>query len=111
MNYSLLIIGDCKVDGDGGEIDGGGRDGEGDQWRWLREHFPIPAGCQNRGFCPPKFIDGGGEAAKLFLEILPTPLGFSVSRLYIGDRALSGGCQGLLTHRGRGQVLGHAALV
>jgi hypothetical protein len=32
--------------------------------------------------------------------ILPTPLGFSISRLYIGEGAASGGDQGLLTHRG-----------
>jgi hypothetical protein len=31
---------------------------------------------------------------------LPTPLRFSVPRLYIGKEASSGGCQGLLTHRG-----------
>jgi hypothetical protein len=30
MNYSLLIIGDSKVDGDGGEVDGDGGDGNGD---------------------------------------------------------------------------------
>jgi hypothetical protein len=42
---------------------------------------------------------------------LPTPLGFSVLRLYIGEGASSGGCQGTLTHRGRDQVLGRAALV
>jgi hypothetical protein len=66
MNYSLLIIGDIKVDGDGGEVDEDGGDGDGDRWRWLRGHFPIPAGCRNRDFCPPKFIDGG--AAELFLE-------------------------------------------
>jgi hypothetical protein len=30
MNYSLLIIGDSKVDGDGGEVDGDGADGDGD---------------------------------------------------------------------------------
>jgi hypothetical protein len=42
---------------------------------------------------------------------LPTPLGFSVPRLYIGEGASSGGCQGLLTHRGHGQGLGLAALV
>jgi hypothetical protein len=30
MNYSLLIIGDSKVDGDGGEIDGDSKDGDGD---------------------------------------------------------------------------------
>jgi hypothetical protein len=49
MNYSLLIIGDSKVDGDGG-------------------HFPVPAGCRNRDFYPPKFISGGSGAAELFLE-------------------------------------------
>jgi hypothetical protein len=27
MNYSLLIIGDSKVDGDGGEVDGDGSGG------------------------------------------------------------------------------------
>jgi hypothetical protein len=42
---------------------------------------------------------------------LPTPLGFSVPRLYIGKEASPGGCQGGLTHRGRGQGLGHATLV
>jgi hypothetical protein len=52
MNYSLLIIGDIKVDGDGGETDGDGGDGNGDRWRWLQGHFPVPAGCQNRDFCP-----------------------------------------------------------
>jgi hypothetical protein len=30
MNYSLLIIGDSKVDGDVGEVDGDGRDGDED---------------------------------------------------------------------------------
>jgi hypothetical protein len=68
MNYSLLIIGDSKVDGDGGEADGDGGDGNGDRWRWLRGHFPVPAGCWNRDFCPPKFVGGGGRTAELFLE-------------------------------------------
>jgi hypothetical protein len=40
-----------------------------------------------------------------------TPLGFSVLRLYIGEEASSGDCQGLITHRGRGQGLGRATLV
>ena len=39
---------------------------------------------------------------------LPNPLGFSVPRLYIGEGASSGGCQGILTRRGRGQGLGRA---
>jgi hypothetical protein len=30
MNYSLLVIGDNKVDGDGGEVDGDSGDGDGD---------------------------------------------------------------------------------
>jgi hypothetical protein len=68
MNYSLLIIGDSKVDGDGGEVDGDGGDDDGDQWRWLRGHFPVLAGCQNRDFYPSKFIDDGGEATELSLE-------------------------------------------
>jgi hypothetical protein len=68
MNYSLLIIGDSKVDGDGGEVDGDGGDGDGDRWRWLRGHFPVPAGCRNRDFYLPKFVVGGGGATELFLE-------------------------------------------
>jgi hypothetical protein len=36
MNYSLLIIGDSKVHGDGSKVDGDGGDGDGDRWRWLR---------------------------------------------------------------------------
>jgi hypothetical protein len=66
MNYYLLIIGDSKVDRDGGEVDGDSGDGDGDQWRWLRGHFPIPAGCQNRDFYPPKFVDGDDGATELF---------------------------------------------
>jgi hypothetical protein len=30
--------------------------------------FPVPARCQNRDFCPPKFIGGSGGAAELFLK-------------------------------------------
>jgi hypothetical protein len=40
---------------------------------------------------------------------MPIPLGFSVPRLYIGEGASSGGFQGTLTRRGRGQGPGHAA--
>jgi hypothetical protein len=62
-NYSLLIIGGSKVDRDDGEVNG---DGDGDRWRWIRGHFPIPAGCQNRDFYPSKFVGGGSGAAELF---------------------------------------------
>jgi hypothetical protein len=64
-NYSLLIIGDSNVDEDSGEVNGDCGDGDGDQWRWLRGHFPVLAGYQNRDFCSLKFIGGGGGAAKL----------------------------------------------
>jgi len=40
---------------------------------------------------------------------LPNPLGFSVPRLYIGEGAMSEGCQSLLTQGWRGQGLGRAA--
>jgi hypothetical protein len=73
MNYSLLIIGDSKVDGDGGEVNGDSGDGDGDRWRWLWGHFPIPAGCRNRDFCPPKFICGGGRATELFRKFRRLP--------------------------------------
>ena len=43
-NYSLLIMGISNGDGDGG----------GDRWRWLRGHFLVPAGCQNRDFLSPE---------------------------------------------------------
>jgi hypothetical protein len=44
-------------------------------------------------------------------EISPTPLGFSVPRLYIGEGASSGVAPGFLTPRRRGQGLGRAGLV
>jgi hypothetical protein len=34
------------------------------RWRWLRGQFPVPAGCRNRDFCPPKLVFDGGGAAK-----------------------------------------------
>jgi hypothetical protein len=67
-NYSLLIIGDCKVDRDGSEVDGDGGDDDGDRWRRLRGHFPVPAGCRNKDLCPPKFVFDGGGTAELFWE-------------------------------------------
>jgi hypothetical protein len=44
-------------------------------------------------------------------EKLPTPLGFFISRLYIGEGASSGVAPGLLTPRRHGQGLGHTGLV
>jgi hypothetical protein len=45
------------------------------------------------------------------LEISPTPFGFSVPRLYIGEGASSEGSQGLLTPGWHGQGLGRATYV
>jgi hypothetical protein len=45
------------------------------------------------------------------LEILPTPLGFSVPRLLIGEGASSGVAPGLLTPRWHGPGAGRASLV
>src|SRR5215216_2813535 len=28
--------------------------GDGDQWRWICGHFPVPTGCQNRDFLSPE---------------------------------------------------------
>jgi hypothetical protein len=44
-------------------------------------------------------------------EKLPTPLGFSVPRLYIGEGAMSGVVPGALTPWQRGQAPGRASLV
>jgi hypothetical protein len=38
------------------------------QWRWLRGQFPVPAGCRNVDFCPPKLVFDGGGAAELFVN-------------------------------------------
>ena len=35
-------------------ISNGDGDGGGDRWRWLRGHFPVPAGCRNRDFLSPE---------------------------------------------------------
>jgi hypothetical protein len=29
--------------------------------------FPVPAGCRNRDFCPPKLVFDDGDVAELFL--------------------------------------------
>jgi hypothetical protein len=59
------------------------RDGSRDQCRWLWGHFLVPAGCQNRDFYPPKFIDDGGRVAELFLEnFADSPRVFRPEALY-----------------------------
>jgi hypothetical protein len=51
------------------------------------------------------------QSYRTILEILPTPLGFSVPRLYIGEGASSGVAPSLLTPRQFSQGLGCAGLV
>jgi hypothetical protein len=79
-------------------------------WDVTRGHFPVPAGCRNRDFCPPKFVGGGGGATKLFWKFR-RPLGFFRRGVFIGEGASSEVDRGDLTHRGCGQGLGRAALV
>jgi hypothetical protein len=42
MNYSLLIIGDSKVDGDGGEVDGDGSGGTSPSWQGAGTETSVP---------------------------------------------------------------------
>jgi hypothetical protein len=73
--------------------------------------LPHPGRVPEQRLLSPEICRRWRRHCGTVLEISPTPLGFSVPRLYIGEGASSGGCQGLLTHRGRGQGLGRAALV
>jgi hypothetical protein len=70
--------------------------------------LPHPGRVPEQRLLSPKIRRWRRWSCGIVLEISPTPLGFSVPRLYIGEGASSGGCQGLLTHRGRGQGLGRA---
>jgi hypothetical protein len=38
------------------------------RWRQLWGQFPIPAGCRNRDFRPPKLAFDGGGATELYWE-------------------------------------------
>ena len=68
-NYSLLM-GDSSGDEDGGGVDGDA----------FRGHFPVPAACRNRDFCPPNL----GFAMAAALEGF-SYRGFSVSKIYVRD--------------------------
>jgi hypothetical protein len=72
--------------------------------------LPHPGRVPEQRLLSPK-IRRRRRSCGTLLEISLTPLGFSVSRLYIGEGASSGGCQGALTCRGRGQGPGRAALL
>jgi hypothetical protein len=62
--------------------------------------LPRPGRVPEQRFCPLKFISG---CCGTVLGNTPIVLGFSVGRLFIGGEVTSGGYQGHLTTRGRGQ--------
>jgi hypothetical protein len=82
------------------ETDGGGSGGTSPSQQGARTETSVPRNSSTVTV-----------ELRTILEILLTPLGFSVPRLYIGEGALSGGSQRLLTPGGRGQGLGHVPYV
>jgi hypothetical protein len=73
--------------------------------------LPHPSRVPEQRLLSPEIWLRRRRHCETILEILPTPLGFSVSRLYIGEGASSGSYQGALTRRGRGQGPGRATLL
>jgi hypothetical protein len=73
--------------------------------------LPRPGRVPEQRLLSPEIRRWRRQSYGTVLEISPTPLGFSVPRIYIGEGASSEGCQGTLTCRGRGQGLGCAALM
>jgi hypothetical protein len=73
--------------------------------------LPHPGRVLEQRLLSPKIRRWRRRSSETVSGKLPTPLGFSILRLYIGEGAASGGCQGTLTPRWCGQGLGHAALV
>jgi hypothetical protein len=73
--------------------------------------LPHPGRVPEQRLLSPKIRRWRRRSYGTVLEISPTPLGFSVPRLYIGEGAASGGCQGALTPRWCRQGLGRTTLV
>jgi hypothetical protein len=82
------------------ETDGDGSGGTSPSWQGVGTETSIPRNLSTMV----------ADLRNSFWKIADS-LGFSVPRLYIGEGASSGGCQGALTHRGRGQGPGRAALL
>jgi hypothetical protein len=93
MNYSLLIIGDSKVDGDGGEVDGDGGDGDGDRWRWLQVHFPSWQGAGTKTSVPRNSSTEAAELWNSFWKIADSLRVFCPEALY-RRRGIVRGLQG-----------------
>jgi hypothetical protein len=73
--------------------------------------LPRPGRVPEQRLLSPEICLRWRRRCRTLLEISPTPLGFSIPRLYIGEEAASGGRPGGLTMGGRGQGLGHAPLL
>jgi hypothetical protein len=73
--------------------------------------LPRPGRVPEQRLLSPKIHRRRRRSYGTLFGKLPTPLGFFIPMLYIGEAASSGGCQGALTRRGRGQGPGHAALL
>jgi hypothetical protein len=73
--------------------------------------LPRPGRVPEQRLLSPKIRQRRRRSYGTVLEILPTPLGFFVPRLLIGEGASSGDSQGLLTPGWRGQGQGRATYV
>jgi hypothetical protein len=73
--------------------------------------LPHPGSVPKQRLLSPKIHQRRRRSCGTLSGKLPTLLGFFAPRLYIGEGASSGGCQGALTCRGRGQGPGRAALL
>jgi hypothetical protein len=71
---------------------------------------PSQQGAGTETSVPRNSLVVAAELRNSFWKIADS-LGFSVPRLYIGEGATSGGCQGALTRRGHSQGPGRAALL
>jgi hypothetical protein len=73
--------------------------------------LPHPGRVPEQRLLSPEICRRRRRSCETLLEILPTLLGIFIPRLYIGEGASSGDCQGALTMDGHGQGLGHAPLL
>src|SRR5215216_3945406 len=89
-------------------ISNGDGDGGGDRWRWLRGHFPVPAGCWNRDFLSPESPLRWRWRDRTFSRSMIDSLGFSPRGLHIGNEARLGGGQRGHTLPRRGSTLARA---
>jgi hypothetical protein len=99
--YGPIVQGRLLTHHSGGDHGGG----EG-----LWQGFPSPARCQEELLDPPDLASTMAVACSMFRGKLIGSLGFSHRGEYIGERVASGGGQGGLTPRWRGQGLGRATL-